>query len=125
MDDAPVRDTHKEDMRTHTHGELTDLPHTEAAALAVVQEGPYVVIVAVAAPGQAGTSACIVCPGMANLRLTRIRRDHGKMQQDCLVRTDSARLGDLVEFERIEIILDVYRCLLKPHFPKEGIRNRW
>jgi hypothetical protein len=62
---------------------------------------------------------------MASLRLTRITCDHGEIQQDCLVRTDGARLGDLVELEWIEIILDVNRCLLKPHFPKEGIRNRW
>lgn len=47
------------------------------------------------------------------------------LRQECLVRTDGARLGDLIEFERIEIILDVYRCLLKPDFSKEGIRYRW
>lgn len=63
-------------MHTHTHEESTDLPHTGAAALAVAQEGPYVVTVAVAAPGQAETFVCIVCPDMANLRLTRITCDH-------------------------------------------------
>jgi hypothetical protein len=41
-----------------------------------------------------------------------------------MVRTDGARLGDLIEFERIEIVLDVYRRLLKPDFSKEGIRYR-
>ena len=46
------------------------------------------------------------------------------LRQECLVRTDGARLRDLIEFERIEIILDVYRRLLKPNFSKEGIRNR-
>jgi len=47
------------------------------------------------------------------------------LRQECLVRTDGARLGDLIEFERIEIILDVYRRLLKPDFSKERIRYRW
>ena len=71
MDDEPVQDTHREDMRTHIHGELTDLPRMGAAALGVAQEG-YVVIVAGAGSGLAGTFACTVCPDMANLRLTRI-----------------------------------------------------
>ena len=37
---------------------------------------------------------------------------HPTVRQECLVRTDGARLGDLVKFERIEIILDMYRRLL-------------
>jgi len=72
MDDEPVQDMHREDMRTHIHEELTDLPRTGAAELAVAQVGPYAVIVAVAGSGLAGTFACTVCPDMANLRLTRV-----------------------------------------------------
>jgi len=59
---------HREDMHIHIRGELTGLPHMGAAELAVAQEGLYVVIVAVAGPGLAGTSACTVCLDMANLR---------------------------------------------------------
>jgi len=62
-----VQDMHREDMRTHIREELTDLPRTGAAELAVAQEGPYAVIVAVAVSGLAGTFACTVCPDMANL----------------------------------------------------------
>jgi hypothetical protein len=59
-------------MRTHIREELTDLPRTGEAELAVAQEGSYVVIVAVAVSGLAGTFACTVCPDRANLHLTRI-----------------------------------------------------
>lgn len=45
------------------------------------------------------------------------------VRQECLVRTDGARLGDLVELERIEIVLDVYRGLLEYNFSEERIRN--
>ncbi len=41
-----------------------------AAEWAVAQEG-YVVIVVAEVAVPAGTSACIVCPDMANLRLSR------------------------------------------------------
>jgi hypothetical protein len=43
---------------------------------------------------------------------------------ECLVRTDGARLSYLVKFERIEIVLDVYRVLLKHRFPEEGVGHR-
>lgn len=59
-------------MRTHIREELTDLPRTGVAELAVAREGPYVVIVAVVVSGLAGTFACTVCPDMANLHLTRM-----------------------------------------------------
>jgi hypothetical protein len=35
-----------------------------------------------------------------------------------------ARHGYLVEFEQIEIIIDVYRVLLKHHFAEEGVRHK-
>lgn len=43
------------------------------------------------------------------------------VRQEYLVRTNGASLGDLIEFERIEIILDVYRRLLKHDFSKKGV----
>ena len=43
------------------------------------------------------------------------------VRQECLVRTDGARLGDLVKFERIKIILDVYGRLLKHDLSKEWV----
>jgi hypothetical protein len=70
MNDEPVRDTHNVDMRTYS-GESMDLPRMGAAELVVAQEGLYVVIVVAVAAAQAGTSECTVCPGMANLRLSR------------------------------------------------------
>lgn len=76
MDDEPVQDMHREDTHTHIRGELTGLPHMGVAAWAVAQEELYVVIVAVAGPGLAGTSACTVCLDMANLRLTSIACGH-------------------------------------------------
>lgn len=47
-----------------------------AAELAVAQEGLYEVIVVAVAAAQAGTSECTVCPGMANLRLSRTAYGH-------------------------------------------------
>jgi hypothetical protein len=79
--DGPVQDMHREDMRTRIPGELTDLPRTEAAELVAAQGGLYAVIVAVAAPGLAGTFAYTVYPDMANLRLTEITCGH-RGQQD-------------------------------------------
>lgn len=58
-------------MCTHIRGESMDLPRTVAAELAAAQEGLYVVIVVAEGVVPAGTSACTVCPGMANLRLSR------------------------------------------------------
>lgn len=121
LDDEPVQDTHREGMRTHIRGELIDLPRTGAAELAVAQEGPYVVTVVVAGPGLAGTFACTVYPDMAKLRLTRIDVVTAQNKTSRLVRTDGTCLGDLVEFERIEIILNMYRRLLKRDFPEERI----
>ncbi len=69
MNDGPVQDTRSVDMRTYS-GELMDLPRMGAAEWAVAQEG-YVVIVVAEVAVPAGTSACIVCPDMANLRLSR------------------------------------------------------
>jgi hypothetical protein len=79
MKHKPVQDMHRVDS-TRIHGESTDLPRTGAAELVVAQEGPYVVIVGAAAPGLAGTSACTVYPGMARLRLTRIRESLDKVR---------------------------------------------
>lgn len=75
MKDGPGQDTHNVDMRTYS-GELMDLPRMGAAELAVAQEGRYVVIVVAVAAAQVGTSACTVCPGMANLRLPRTVYSH-------------------------------------------------
>jgi hypothetical protein len=70
MNDGPVQDTRSVDMRTYSE-ESMDLPRMGAAELAVVQEGLYAVIVVAVVAAQAGTSECTVCPGMANLRLSR------------------------------------------------------
>ena len=121
MDDGPVRDTHRVGKCIHIRGESTDLPRTVVAGLAVAREALYVVIVVAEGVVLEGTSACIVCPGMANLRLSRTVCGHPTVRQEYLVRTDGARLSDLVEFKWIEIILDVYGGLLKRHFSKEGV----
>lgn len=71
MDDGPVQDTHRVDMCTHIREESMDLPRMGVVGLVVAQEGLYVVIVVVEAAVPAGTAACTVCPGMANLRLSR------------------------------------------------------
>ena len=75
MNDEPVQDTHSVDMRTYSGGSM-DLPRMGAAELAVVQEGLYVVIAVAVGAGQVGTSECTVCPGMANLRLSRTVYGH-------------------------------------------------
>jgi hypothetical protein len=122
MDDGPVQDTRRADKCTHIRGELMDLPRTVAVGLAVAREALYVVIVVAEGVVPEGTSVCTVCPGMANLRLSRTRYGHPTERKEYLVRTDGARLSDLVEFERIEIILDVYGRLLKRDFSEEGVR---
>jgi hypothetical protein len=71
MDDGPVQGTRKVDMCIHIRGESMDLPRTGVAELAVAQVGLYVVIVVAGGAVLGGTSACTVCPGMANLRLSR------------------------------------------------------
>lgn len=75
MNDGPVLDTYNADTRTYS-GESMDLPRMGAVELAVAQEGLYVVTVVAVAAAQAGTSECTVCPGMANLRLSRAVRGH-------------------------------------------------
>lgn len=75
MNDRPVLDTHSVDMRTYTGGSM-DLPRMGAAELVAAQEGLHVAIVVAVAAEQAGTSECTVCPGMANLRLSRTVYGH-------------------------------------------------
>jgi hypothetical protein len=55
-----------------------DLPRMGAVESVVALEGLYVVIVGAVhlAAAQAGTYECTVCPGMANLRLSRTVYDH-------------------------------------------------
>jgi len=109
-------------MRTHIRGELTDLPRTGAAELAVAQEGPYVVIVAVAVSGLAGTFACTVCLDMANLHLTRIdvvtAQTKTKNGQYALTALASATLLNL---NGLKSSLTCTGVFLSATFPKKGL----
>jgi hypothetical protein len=122
MYNAPVQDTHREDMRIRNHRESTDLPHTGAAALAVAQEGPCVVTVVVPAPGQAGTSACTACPDMANLHLTRITCDYGKnkIRVSWYLLTALAS-ATLLNLNGLKSSLTCTGVFLSTIFPKNGL----
>jgi hypothetical protein len=76
MVDEPVQDTRRVDMCTRIRGESMDLPRMGVVALVVAQEGPYVAIVVAEVAVLAGTAVCIVCPGMANLHLSRAAYSH-------------------------------------------------
>jgi hypothetical protein len=101
-------------------GELTDLPHMGAEESVAAQAGLHVMIVVVGELGLAGTSACSACPDTAKEHLAKIS-GHWGWRGRIAVRTDGARLRDLVEFKWVEIIFDMNRRLFEYDFAKESV----